>query len=131
MIAGSLQYGFLPTNDVSRSVLSIELPPGSTIADTMATADRITALLKERPEVRSVYAVGGGAGSNGLSVTAGEVRKTTIVVELVPRSNRSHDQKAFQREMRPTLNPIPHLRSTFSDGPAAPHFTHSLSHPLS
>ena len=30
VIAGSLPYGFLPTNDLSRSVLLIELPPGST-----------------------------------------------------------------------------------------------------
>ncbi len=129
MLAGSLQHGFLPTNDLSRSVLSIELPPGSTIADTMATADRITALLKERPEVRSVYAVGGGAGSNGLSVTAGEVRKTTIVVELVPRSNRSHDQKAFEREMRATLNAIPDMRYSFGNGGGGREFTLILSGP--
>src|SRR4029077_5658620 len=77
MIAVSLPYGFLPTNDMSRSVLLIELPPGSTIADTAATADSITALLKERAEARSVFAVGGATGTNGLSVTAGEVRKAT------------------------------------------------------
>ena len=129
MIAASLQYGFLPTNDLSRSVLSIELPPGSTIADTMATADRITALLKERPEVRSVYAVGGGVGSNGLSVTAGEVRKTTIVVDLVARSNRSHDQKAFEREMRATLDAIPDMRYSFGNGGGGREFTLILSGP--
>ena len=83
VIAGALPYGFLPTNDLSRSVLLVELPPGSTIADTAATVDRITALFKERPEVRSVYAVGGATGTSGLSVTAGEVRKATIVIELV------------------------------------------------
>src|ERR1700732_2921661 len=89
MIAGSLPYGFLPTNDLSRSVLLIGLRPGSTIADTAATADRITALLKERPEVRSVYAVGGAAGAHGVSVPAGEVRKTTLVMDLLPRGDAS------------------------------------------
>jgi HAE1 family hydrophobic/amphiphilic exporter-1 len=129
MIAGSLPYGFLPTNDLSRSVLLIELPPGSTIADTAATADRITALLKERPEVRSVYAVGGAAGSNGLSLTAGEVRKTTIVMDLVARSNRSHDQKAFERDMRTTLNAIPDMRYSFGNGGGGREFTLILSGP--
>jgi multidrug efflux pump subunit AcrB len=129
MIAGTLSYGFLPTNDLSRSVLLIELPPGSTIAETMATADRITALLKERPEVRSVYAVGGAAGSKGLSVTAGEVRKTTIVIDLVPRSDRSHDQKAFERDMRATLNTVPDVRYSFGNSGGGREFTLILSGP--
>jgi multidrug efflux pump subunit AcrB len=129
MIAGSLPYGFLPTNDLSRSVLLIELPPGATIADTLATADRITALLKERPEVRNVYAVGGAAGANGLSVTAGEVRKTTIIIDLVARSNRSHDQKAFERDMGSTLSAIPDIRYSFGNGGGGREFTLILSGP--
>jgi HAE1 family hydrophobic/amphiphilic exporter-1 len=129
MIAGSLPYGFLPTNDLSRSVLLIELPPGATIADTLATADRITALLKERAEVRNVYAVGAAAGANGLSVTAGEVRKTTIIIDLVARSNRSHDQKAFERDMRATLSAIPDIRYSFGNGGGGREFTLILSGP--
>jgi len=129
MIAGSLPYGFLPTNDLSRSVLLIELPPGSTIADTAATADRITALLKERPEVRSVYAVGGATGTNGLSVTAGEVRKATIVIDLVARNNRSQDQKAFERDMRAALGAIPDIRYSFGNGGGGREFTLILSGP--
>jgi multidrug efflux pump subunit AcrB len=129
MIAGSLPYGFLPANDLSRSVLLIELPPGSTIAETVATADRITALLKQRPEVSSVYAVGGAAGNNGLSVTAGEVRKATIVINLVARRNRPHDQKAFERDMRATLSAIPDMRYSFGNGGGGREFTLILSGP--
>jgi multidrug efflux pump subunit AcrB len=129
MIAGCLPYGFLPTNDLSRSVLLIELPPGSTIADTAVTADRITALLKERPEVRSVFAVGGATRTNGLSVTAGEVRKATIVIDLVARSNRSHDQKTFERDMRPALGAIPDIRYSFGNGSGGREFTLILSGP--
>lgn len=129
MIAGSLRYGFLPTNDLSRSVLLIELPPGATIADTLATADRITALLKARPEVRNVYAVGGAAGANGLSVTAGEVRKTTLIIDLVARSNRPHDQKAFERDMSATLSAIPDIRYSFGNGGGGREFTLILSGP--
>ena len=129
MIAGALPYGFLPTNDLSRSVLLVELPPGSTIADTAATVNRITALLKKRPEVRSVYAVGGATGTSGLSVTAGEVRKATIVIELVPRSNRSHDQKAFERDMRAALGAVPDIRYSFGNGGGGREFTLILSGP--
>jgi hydrophobe/amphiphile efflux-1 (HAE1) family protein len=129
VIAGSLPYGFLPTNDLSRSVLLIELPPGSTIADTAATVDRITVLLKERPEVRSVYGVGGATGTSGLSVTAGEVRKATIVIDLVARSDRSHDQKAFERDMRAALGAIPDIRYSFGNAGGGREFTLILSGP--
>jgi multidrug efflux pump subunit AcrB len=129
MIAGTLPVGFLPTGDLSRSVLQIELPPGATIADTVATADRITELLRQRPEVRSVYAVGGAAGSNGLSVTAGEVRKTTLVIDLVPRGDRSGDQKAFERDMHPALGAIPDIRYSFGNGGGGREFTLILSGP--
>jgi hydrophobe/amphiphile efflux-1 (HAE1) family protein len=127
VIAGALPHGFLPTNDLSRSVLLIELPPGSTIVDTAATVDRITALLKERPEVRSVYAVGGATGTSGLSVTAGEVRKATIIIDLVARSNRSHDQKAFERDMRAALGAMPDVRYSFGNGGGGREFTLILS----
>jgi HAE1 family hydrophobic/amphiphilic exporter-1 len=124
-----LPVGFLPTGDLSRSVLQIELPPGAIIADTVATADRITELLRQRPEVRSVYAVGGAAGSNGLSVTAGEVRKTTLVIDLVPRGDRSGDQKAFERDMRGALGAIPDIRYSFGNGGGGREFTLILSGP--
>jgi hydrophobe/amphiphile efflux-1 (HAE1) family protein len=127
MLAGFLPYGFLPTNDLSRSVLLIELPPGSTIEDTGATVDRITAMLRQRPEVRSIYAVGGAAGTNGLSVTAGEVRKATIIIDLVARSNRSHDQKAFERDMRAMLSAMPDMRFSFGNSGGGREFTLILS----
>jgi HAE1 family hydrophobic/amphiphilic exporter-1 len=127
MIAGYLPYGFLPTNDLSRSVLQIELPPGSTIEDSEATADRISAALKTRPEVKSVYAVVGAAGIDGLSVTAGEVRKATIIINLVARSDRSLSQKAFERDMRATLGVIPDMRYNFGNSGGGREFTLILS----
>jgi len=127
MIAGYLPYGFLPTNDLSRSVLQIELPPGSTIEDSEATADRISVALKTRPEVKSVYAVVGAAGIDGLSVTAGEVRKATIIINLVARSDRSLSQKAFERDMRATLGVIPDMRYNFGNSGGGREFTLILS----
>jgi HAE1 family hydrophobic/amphiphilic exporter-1 len=129
MIAGLLPHGFLPANDLSRSVLLVELPPGSTIADTEATADRITSMLKERPEVRSVYAVVGAAGNSGLSVTAGEVRKATIIITLVARSDRSLHQKALERDMQAALSAIPDMRSSFGNSGGGREFTLVLSGP--
>jgi HAE1 family hydrophobic/amphiphilic exporter-1 len=125
--AGSLPYGFLPTNDLSRSVLQIELPPGSTIEESEATVERITAALKKRPEVKSVYAVVGAAGTNGLSITAGEVRKATMIINLVPRGKRSLSQKAFEGDMRAMLSTIPDMRGSFGNSGGGREFTLILS----
>jgi HAE1 family hydrophobic/amphiphilic exporter-1 len=126
-IAGSLPYGFLPTNDLSRSVLQIELPPGSTIEESEAKVERITTALKKQPEVKSVYAVIGASGTNGLSITAGEVRKATLIINLVPRSQRALSQKAFERETRAMLGAIPDMRSSFGNSGGGREFTLILS----
>ena len=95
-LASLLPTGLLPNNDISRSALSIELPPGSTLEDTQAVADRLSALLRLQPEVRSVYAVVGAAGLNPLDIASSEVRKGTLVATLAPRVERSVDQKAWE-----------------------------------
>ncbi len=115
-----LPSGFLPTNDISRSMLSIEMPPGTTIAETQAVSDRITADLLKQPEVASVYATAGTGGQGGMAMMASEVRKATIVVNLKPRHERSVDQKTFETRLHDDLAALPDMRFTWSpNGQAA------------
>ncbi|MEP9356089.1 efflux RND transporter permease subunit [Xanthobacter sp. KR7-65] len=109
-----LPSGFLPTNDISRSLLSVEMPPGTTLAETQKASDEITRALLKQPEVLSVYATAGAGGSGGLSLTAGEVRKAQIVANLKPRSERAMDQKAFETEFSKTLAAMPDMRFSWS-----------------
>lgn len=112
-----LPSGFLPNNDISRSMLSIEMPPGTTLAETQDVADRITRLLLDQPEVASVYAT---AGTGGDGLTAGEVRKAQVVANLKPRKERSVDQKTFEGRLHDDLTAIPDMRFTWSpNGQAA------------
>ena len=112
-----LPSGFLPSNDISRSMLSIELPPGTTLAETQEVSDRITGLLLDQPEVASVFAT---AGTGGDGLTAGEVRKAQIVANLKPRSERTVDQKTFEGRLHDALSTIPDMRFTWSpNGQAA------------
>ena len=46
-----LASGFLPAQDSARSLLSIELPPGSRLSDTEKMTEDIVKLLRARPEV--------------------------------------------------------------------------------
>ncbi|MGU3492638.1 efflux RND transporter permease subunit [Xanthobacteraceae bacterium A53D] len=109
-----LPSGFLPANDISRSLLSVELPPGSTIEETQDVADRITALMRQQPEVRSVYATAGGGGQGGFSMVAGEVRKAQVVINLKPRADREATQKEFETRISPDLRAIPDVRYSWS-----------------
>lgn len=115
-----LPSGFLPNNDISRSMLSIELPPGTTLAETQDVSDRITRLLLDQPEVASVYATAGTGGDGGASMSAGEVRKAQIVANLKPRKERAVDQKSFEGRLHDELTAIPDMRFTWSpNGQAA------------
>ena len=59
MSTGLLPSGFLPEEDVSRSLFVVELPPGSRLDDTKAETDRLTERLRQMPEVQSVFVNGG------------------------------------------------------------------------
>ena len=56
---GLLPQGFLPAQDAARSLLAIELPPGSQLSYTEKVTEEIVARLRKRPEVKSVFVDGG------------------------------------------------------------------------
>ncbi len=119
-LATRLPFEFIPAEDVSRSSITIQLPPGSTLAETDAVAQRVNDALLERPEVKSVYSSVGSASVSfgpGGGGSAGEVRKANITVNLVKRRARSRRQQAFEQEMGPVLRAIPGARVQFgADG---------------
>jgi HAE1 family hydrophobic/amphiphilic exporter-1 len=104
-----LPTGFIPAEDSSRTVISLEMPPGSTLAATRATTDRIGVMLKEIPEVRSVVALGGTT----FSPQASEVRKATFFVMLTPKGERERSQKEVETEISSRLSEIPDSRSWY------------------
>src|SRR5579864_374481 len=69
-----LPKGFLPAQDAARSLLAIELPPGSQLSDTERKTEDIVAMLRKRPEVKSVF-VDGGRVAHTL-----EVRKASLII---------------------------------------------------
>jgi HAE1 family hydrophobic/amphiphilic exporter-1 len=105
-LAPLLASGFLPPEDKSLSILRLDLPPGSTLRDTDETARDITALVRARQEVDSVFAVIGDAGD-------GEVRQAAITIRLVPPDQRLLGVKAFESAIRDDLSHAPNVRMSF------------------
>ena len=107
---------FIPVEDVGRSYITVQLPPGTTLQETDQTVGRITALLDARPEVASVFSSVGsatvsfGPGGGG---SAGEVRKANMTVNLVSRWDRKLTQQEFEREIGQEMKSVPGARIQF------------------
>lgn len=108
-----LPAGFMPADDNSQTQVVVELPPGSTLAQTLDTAELVRLRLAKVPHVRSVYTtIGGGtAGGDPFSMSGvAEVRKATLTIQLDPRQDRPKKQ-GIEEEMRAALDEIPGMRS--------------------
>jgi len=105
-----LASGFLPAQDTERSLLSIELPPGSRLTDTEKVTEDIVKLLRARPEVTTVF-VDGGRVPQGST----EVRKASIIIRYVPKSKRSISQKDLELAITRQLQDVPDIHHWFVD----------------
>jgi multidrug efflux pump subunit AcrB len=103
-----LPSGFLPAEDSARMLLAVELPPGSRLEETKAVTARIVRKLHERPEVESVFVNGGRVMGSGA-----EVRKATLVINLVAKERRNLLQSEVQLQIGASLSAMPDIRYWF------------------
>ena len=120
-LASLLPSDFVPVSDRGRSVLSVELPPGTTLAESDGVVQRLSAMLEQRPEVASVYAAVGTSmmemGPGGGGTVQGDVRRSTLTVNLVPRDARPVTQQEFENQIGESLRRVPGARVRFgADG---------------
>jgi multidrug efflux pump subunit AcrB len=94
----SLPAQFFPDVNSDFSRLRIEMQPGTTLAQTVAVADRVAAILNDRPEVEAALQ----------RVNEGNAR---MFVKL--RDDREITQQEFERQLTPKLQEIPDARVTF------------------
>ena len=107
---GLLSKGFLPAQDTARSVLAIELPPGSQLSDTEKATEGIVALLSNRPEVKSVFVDGGR-----IPQRANEVRRAGLIINYKPKSERAITQRELELAIGRELDDVPDIRYWFTD----------------
>ena len=107
-----LPSGFLPTEDTGRTLLAIELPPGSRLDDTKAVTDAVARQIGARPDVRSVF-INGGRVMGGAAGGGAEVRKATLVINLVPKTERKLGQAQIKQEISRSLAQVPDIRFWF------------------
>jgi hydrophobe/amphiphile efflux-1 (HAE1) family protein len=105
---GLLPTGFIPAEDVSRIVVAMELPPGARLEDTQAKTDEVVESLREMPEVKDVFVLGGSSPTGDL-----ELRRASLYIQLTPKKERERTQKEVEAEVTQRLAQIPDMRGWY------------------
>jgi hydrophobe/amphiphile efflux-1 (HAE1) family protein len=103
-----LPTGFLPAEDASRTVVNLELPPGATLAETQRRTDEAVRVIREIPEVTSVFVIGGSSATGQI-----ELRKAALYVKLTPKNTRERTQKEIEAVISEKLAALPDLRAWY------------------
>jgi multidrug efflux pump subunit AcrB len=108
-----LPTAFIPPDDNSQTQVYVELPPGSTLQQTLATAEQARQAVMKVKHVESVYTTvgGGSAGTDPFAnMGAAEARKATLTILLADRGARPRKQ-GIENEIRKALEPLPGVRT--------------------
>jgi multidrug efflux pump subunit AcrB len=105
-----LPQGFLPAQDTARSLLAMELPPGSQLAYTEKVTEQIVARLRKRPEVRSIFVDGGRVPPGTF-----EVRRAALIINYTPKTGRKITQRELELSISQELENVPDIRFWFLD----------------
>ncbi len=108
-----LATAFIPPDDNSQTQVYIELPPGSTLAQSTASAEAARVMLMKIADVKSVYTTigAGSAGSDPFQPQgAAEARKATLTIQLTERGQRPRKQ-VIENQIRAALTELPGVRS--------------------
>lgn len=109
-----LPKGFVPPADRAQTLVNVELPPGSTLAETLRASEAVRQKLQKLPAVKSVFSsVGGGASGDVFAMgVAAEVRKAVLTVQLTHHRERHVNQQALEVDIRAALADLPGMRLT-------------------
>jgi multidrug efflux pump subunit AcrB len=108
-----LPTGFIPPDDNSQTQVYLELPPGTKLAQTQASAEAARQLLSQVPHIQSIYTTigGGAAGADPFDPSgASEPRKATLTLLMSERGQRPKKQ-VIEQQIRQALTALPGVRS--------------------
>jgi multidrug efflux pump subunit AcrB len=117
-LASLLPTGFVPPADRSQTLINLELPPGSTLAETHAVAEQARLAAMQVKGVKSIFSsIGGGSSGDAFAPgAAAEARRAVLTVTTVARGARKQSLEQIESQIRGRVNGIPGAR--FSVGPA-------------
>lgn len=104
-LASQMSVSYMPPIDDVVSAVNIELPPGSRLEDTARVSAEASRIVKQHPEVVSVFEI--------IGEDSGDLRKANLFITLTPGNKRKQTQKEIEQELAPKLAAIPDARINF------------------
>ena len=116
-LVGLLPTGFVPPADRAQTMINLELPPGSTLADTRHVAEQARLAAMQVPGIKSVFSsIGGGSSGDAFAPgAAAEARRAVLTLTTLHRDDRDESLDQIERQIRTRLDQIPGAR--FNVGP--------------
>ena len=120
-VAYTLPGAFIPPDEGTQSQVSVTLPPGSTLQDTLEIAELARKIVSRNAHARTIYtAVGGGlsgAGPGDDGPATSNVRTAVLTVKLTHRHERSGlTQHQIEQQFREALATLPGARINVGGG---------------
>lgn len=111
-LIGLLPTGFHPAPDRAQTQITVELPPGSTLAETQAMAERARQAALRVEHVESVFSsVGGGTTGNLFAPgAAAGVQRAALTLTLAHRREREASIPEIEAQLRQRLAELPGAR---------------------
>lgn len=118
MLIPLLPQGFFPSDDNSQTQVTLELPPGATLEQTLTMAEQARHRLASIRHIRNIYTtIGGGSTGSDIMTADGksDVRVATLTVLLDARKERPRKQ-VIESEIREAIARLPGVRSKVGFG---------------
>ena len=112
-----LPTGFVPAADRAQTQVNIELPPGSTLAQTSQTAELARQAIMTIPQIVSVFSsIGGGSSGDAFAPgAAAEARRAILTVTTTHRNKRAESIADIDAAIRAKMTDI--AGAKYSVGP--------------
>jgi len=109
-----LPTGFVPAADRSQTQINLELPPGSTLAETRVVAERARLAAMQVTGIKGVFSsIGGGSAGDAFAPgAAAEARRAVLTLTTVHRTERKESMAELEAKIRHALDVIPGARFT-------------------
>ncbi|MDO8438928.1 MAG: efflux RND transporter permease subunit, partial [Telluria sp.] len=113
-LVGLLPTGFVPPSDRAQTLITLELPPGSTLAETRVIAERSRREAMQVPGVTSIFSsIGGGSAGDAFAPgAAAEARRAILTLTTQHRNERKNSLDEVERQIRTRLDQIPGAKFT-------------------
>jgi multidrug efflux pump subunit AcrB len=114
-ISSLLPGEFMPPDDSNQTQVTLQLPPGSTLSETIRVAERARVMASHHPFVDSVHtavgAAGGGSRDPDEAAPTASISTATLTINLQHRDERGGTtRQTIEDELRSLLTLLPGVR---------------------